>query len=699
MHDDLPKIEGYAVEGLLGSGGMSTVYRGRQLALDRPVAIKLLRAYGPDAEELRRRFEQEAKLIAVLDHPHIVAIYEVTHTEAGEACYVMPLFAHGDLASRPRPMAEDEIRRVLSQVLEALGHAHAHGVVHRDVKPENVLFDARGKALLADFGVAITTSRQTRLTQAGRTVGSSHTMSPEQARGEVVDGRSDLYSVGCMAYELLVGTPPFDGPDFLSIALKHQQDPLPRLPSGQAHWQDFFDRALAKRPEDRFPDAAAMIAALAATAAGAPRRPAQPAVVPARAPRRSVALALGVLVTLTFLVGWWLLARTPSSPPPGTDAASPVAAALADPIELAITAGDWFTERPDSAAALLATAFASEPVDAPVIDLRDRLLDEVRQRHAEAPFEELAGVLPAWRQLVDATQASGTPAVREMVAILERRLEAPLAEAHGARDRARAGQALALAQALPDPSPAFAERLAELLRFPASGEPFRDGDGPELLLIAGGRVQGFSKPFAITRHEITRGEFAAFVSASGHRAAACRERGQNRDWRQPGFEQQADEPVVCVSYEDALAYAAWQSARSGRSYRLPTLAEWQALAAQAGECGNLEGSRQACGDSFRETAPVGRVAAPQGWPTDLVGNVREWTQSCEFREIGAVRRTIANFGRILQGKERDASGRVCIGRYVAGSGWRDGSAQRTASVADEDSAAADRGFRLVREIR
>jgi serine/threonine-protein kinase PpkA len=698
MHDDLPKIEGYAVEGLLGAGGMSTVYRGRQLGLDRPVAIKLLRAYGPDADELRRRFEQEARLIAVLDHPHIVAIYEVTHTEAGEACYVMPLFAHGDLASRPRPMAEGEIQRVLTQVLEALGHAHAHGVVHRDVKPENVLFDARGKALLADFGVAIATSRETRLTQAGRTVGSSHTMSPEQARGEAVDGRSDLYSIGCMAWELLVGTPPFDGPDFLSIALKHQQDPVPRLPSGQAHWQSFFDRALAKRPEDRFPDAAAMSAALGEAAAGEARPPRLP-MAATQGSRRNAGLMLAIGAALFGLAGWWLLDRGP--PPEGGSPApaSRVAAAMAEPIELAIAAGDWFGQRPDSASSLLITAFASEPVDAPVIDLRDRLLDEIRQRHAEAPLEELGAWLPAWRRLVDATQASGTPAVREMVAVLEGRLEVPLAEAHRARDRARAGQALTLARELPDPSPTFTERLAELMRFPASGEPFRDGAGPELLLIAEGRVQGFSKPFAITRHEITRGEFTAFVSATGHRTAACRERGENRDWRQPGFTQQAEEPVVCVSYEDAVAYAAWLSARSGRSYRLPTLAEWQALAAQAGVCGNLGGTSEACADTFRETAPVGRFGAPEGWPTDLVGNVREWTQSCEFREIGAVRRTIANFGRLLQGKERDASGRVCIGRYVAGSGWRDGAAQRTASVSDEDSAAADRGFRLVREIR
>ena len=272
QHPDLPRIPGYAVEMALGSGGMATVYRARQRALDRPVAIKVLRAYGREASELMQRFEQEAKLIAALDHPNIVAIYEVTRTEDGDACYVMPLFEHGDLASRPKPMAESEIRRVLLAVLDALGHAHAKGVVHRDVKPANVLFDARGKPLLADFGVALKVQSRERLTSHGRTVGSSETMSPEQARGDPVDGRSDLYSVGCLAFELLTGYPPFTGDDFLQVALRHQQEPVPRLPQRLAHWQPFIDCALAKTPDQRYADAAAMSAALESIAQ-APARP------------------------------------------------------------------------------------------------------------------------------------------------------------------------------------------------------------------------------------------------------------------------------------------------------------------------------------------------------------------------------------------------------------------------------------------
>lgn len=125
-----PQIAGYAIEAALGAGGMATVYRGRQLALDRPVAIKILRAYGREAEELHQRFAQEARLIAALDHPHIVAIYEVTRTADGDACYVMPLLTE-DLEHRPKPMPQAEIRRVLKAVLDALGHAHQKGVVHQ----------------------------------------------------------------------------------------------------------------------------------------------------------------------------------------------------------------------------------------------------------------------------------------------------------------------------------------------------------------------------------------------------------------------------------------------------------------------------------------------------------------------------------------------------------------------------------------
>lgn len=689
---DLPRVPGYAIEAVLGSGGMATVYRGRQLTLDRPVAIKLLRAYGRDAEELNRRFEQEAKLIAALDHPNIVAIYEVMRTEAGDACYVMPLLAHGDLASRPRPVPEAEVKRVLGAILEALGHAHSKGVVHRDVKPENVLFDARGTPLLADFGVALKIESRERLTAHGRAVGSSLTMSPEQARGEVVDGRSDLYSVGCMTFEMLTGQSPFDGDDFLAVALKHQQDPVPRLPPALRHWQDFVDCALAKSPSDRYANAGAMLGALESIA----RAPVadSPAAAPAR--RRWPAVAGGAALLLALLLAWqWRPMAT------GGDSASAAPAQQSDAVSASIAAGNGFDGSPQSAAVLLAPQFAASVVDASALDQRDRLLDAAGKALASADASVLAAQLPNWAAFVAQTAATDTPAVRELVAKLEQRLRPALERAHDARDRSLAAAELTLAQALPAPSLEFAKLVDDLARFPASGEPFRDGDGPELLLIGAGRLSGYSAPFAVTRTEITRADYARFVQATGRANGRCRENGRAVNWRDPGFAQTEADPVVCVSYADVTAYAAWLSQRSGRAYRPLALAEWRALdqAARVGNCANLSGQNAACGDQFRATAPVAQFVAAAGMPVDLTGNVREWTQSCEYQEIGAVRRTLSNFGRWLQGKERDASGRICVGRYVAGSGWRDADSERAASSVDEDQAAVDRGFRLLREIR
>ncbi len=691
---DLPSIPGYAVEAALGSGGMATVYRGRQLALDRPVAIKVLRAFGRDAEELFRRFEQEAKLIAALDHPHIVAIYEVTRTTTGDACYVMPLFAHGDLDARAKPMAESEIKSILRAVLDALGFAHAKGVVHRDVKPANVLFDARGKPLLADFGVALNIATAERLTSHGRTVGSSQTMSPEQARGEAVDGRSDLYSVGCLAYELLLGYPPFGNDEFLVVALRHQQDPVPRLPARLAHWQAFFDRALAKRPDDRYPSAAQMAAALdqIGAVAPAPRFPAS---------RRWPLVALvPVALAMVLLAGWW---QDDTSPPPATTEHGQQDGGALDAVSEAITQSRWFDGNASSADSLLAPLFAAEPVDAAAIDLRDLLLDRASADLLAADDAKLQLSLPLWQRFVLSAGAVDLPPVRSVNAALEARWRPALERARHQRDRGEASAELKLALALPGPSSEFAELIDLIARFPASGEPFRDGDGPELLLIPGGRLPGFSAPFAVTRFEITRSEYAKFADASGRRAAVCRDGGSARSWLAPGFDQSAADPVVCVSHADVVAYAAWLSQRSGRRYRLPTVSEWMALSNSAGvdSCGNLRGESDQCQDRYPQTSPAGRFAAAPDMPADLIGNVREWTTTCNYEKAGVAKRVGTFLLNVPRRKENEVANPkdICVGRHVVGSGWRDSQPQRTATVESETSAAVDRGFRLVREIR
>ncbi|MGH8163190.1 MAG: serine/threonine-protein kinase, partial [Rhodanobacteraceae bacterium] len=208
------EIPGHRLVRPLGKGGMATVYLAIQASLGRPVAVKILQA---PTDEAITRFEQEARTIARLQHPHIVAIYEVGRTSDGQLYYSMPYLPNGDLSKMDLRDSPARVAAVLRALLGALAHAHQHGIVHRDVKPENVLFDQHRRALLTDFGIA-RASESLRVTREGATLGSSGYMSPEQARGQDIDGRSDLYSVGVMAYELLTGDLPFRGADALSTA-------------------------------------------------------------------------------------------------------------------------------------------------------------------------------------------------------------------------------------------------------------------------------------------------------------------------------------------------------------------------------------------------------------------------------------------------------------------------------------------------
>ena len=258
-----PGIPGYRFQRRLGSGGMATVYLAIQESLDRPVAIKVTEPDALKDEISKQRFENEARTIARLSHSGIVGIHEVGRTSDGRMYYIMPYLANGDLAQRDLRNDEAQIREVLRTLLMALGYAHGHGIVHRDVKEENVLFDVHDRPQLTDFGIAISKKRDTsRLTSAGLSVGSSGYMAPEQARGEEVDGRADLYSVGVLAFSLLTGELPYRAPDALALALMHANDAIPRLPQDKRHWQDFIDRAMAKSPLQRFNNAPQMLLAL-----------------------------------------------------------------------------------------------------------------------------------------------------------------------------------------------------------------------------------------------------------------------------------------------------------------------------------------------------------------------------------------------------------------------------------------------------
>ena len=260
--------EEYEIVEELGRGGMAVVYRARERALDRDVAIKVLPFSLSFDADIVERFQREARTAAQLEHPHIVPIYRVGRS--GHVAYFVMQCLRGRslsavLAERGR-LSVAEIRRMLAEVGAALGYAASRGVVHRDIKPDNILLDERGRCVVTDFGIAKTGAHQ-RLTATGMSIGTPRYMSPEQARAKATDGRSDIYSLGIVAYECLAGRVPFDADDAVAILMDHVQRPLPRPALAGADERALFavvERMLAKRPEDRFADADALLAALGA---------------------------------------------------------------------------------------------------------------------------------------------------------------------------------------------------------------------------------------------------------------------------------------------------------------------------------------------------------------------------------------------------------------------------------------------------
>ena len=260
----------YALESEIGRGGMSVVYRARDLRLNRQVALKVLPpelAYDP---AVRMRFTREAQTGAQLSHSHIVPIYDVGERD-GLAYFVMAFVSGGSLAgllAREPRQTPDEARRIVCEIADALAYAHERGVIHRDIKPDNILIDANtGRVLVTDFGIARAMEAGTRLTATGIAVGTPTYMSPEQAEGDrEIDGRSDIYSLGVVAYQMLTGRVPFTGGNSLALLLKHVTErprPIAELrPDAPKVLRDAIERALMKSPEDRWPSASALREAL-----------------------------------------------------------------------------------------------------------------------------------------------------------------------------------------------------------------------------------------------------------------------------------------------------------------------------------------------------------------------------------------------------------------------------------------------------
>ncbi len=632
----LPEIKGYRLLRVINHGGMSTVYLAEQIDLSREVAIKVMATQALSDEVSRRRFENEVRTIARLEHPHVVRIHELGRTSDGLPYYSMPYLARGHLGQRSFQLEaggpdEPRVVETLRAVLSALEYAHTRGVVHRDVKAENVLFDDTEQPLLADFGIALRRGFGPRVTAAGLAVGSTAYMAPEQARGEDVDGRADLYSLGVLAWEMLTGHLPFQAADALSMAVMHAQDPIPKLPKHLRHWQRFMSRALAKQPGDRFDDVAQMSAMLTLVVRRRswPRltRLREQVTVPLRrVPRTAWA---GVIVFATLGGGAMLMAGGNGGDGffrAGTAAVEP--AAPIDPI---------------------APMFQPLP-EAPLQNALDDARRQIEQRNLTAPADDNAyeSIMAAWRTAPDNAEVQNaigeviTALGGEMIASLGDRRDTRAKEYFGhveqlaretgssesaARvqlredtakalqnrlkraaadfDRTRAAAVVALAEGF-QPSPETMQSLrAGVKAIPKRGEVLPNDPSGAVLGTDG---------TAISRKPVSRHGYARFVSLTGREAGRCRTRVSllrvlaPRDWRDPGFGQGENEPVVCVSFADAKAYAQWYSRQTGHDYRLPSVAESRQTAPEISgrdlslwlrDCGSDCTQRKAVGTSWR----------------------------------------------------------------------------------------------------
>ena len=351
-------VEGkYKVERMLGKGGMGAVFLAHDLTLEREVAIKVLPPDISMDEHIVKRFQQEAKTAAKLDHTNIIPIYRV-ESDGGLNYFVMK-YIEGtsleDVLDEKKPLSIDYIQRVLWEAACALGHAHQRGVVHRDVKPANIMFDHDGRVMLTDFGISKALQAASGFTGTGMIIGTPHYMAPEQAKGGTVDGRADEYSLGVVGYRMITGELPYTGDSVHTILYKHIFEAVPSASAKRGDTPAFLtaaiSRALSKEPEQRFATMEELATAVwpeqpvavpVKGASKATRRPPPPRTASADAPtevttapttplprasgklapgkkKRGVGMLVGAIVVVAVGVGGYLAlgrkAQTPLPPP------------------------------------------------------------------------------------------------------------------------------------------------------------------------------------------------------------------------------------------------------------------------------------------------------------------------------------------------------------------------------------------------
>jgi formylglycine-generating enzyme required for sulfatase activity len=627
---------------LLGVGGMGAVYRAYQKHLKREVAVKIISTALSREPGYRERFFREAETSAALENAHIVPIYDFG-TQAQISYLVMRLLTGGSLADHLKQRSAlpslGETAKLVSQLAEALDYAHAQGVIHRDIKPNNVMFDNQGTAFIVDFGVAHLVQATTALTGTGTTLGTPLYMPPEQWRNEQLVPASDQYALAVMTYQLVTGRLPFMADTPHGLMFQHLSEmPTPPqvvradVPEAVAL---VLQRALAKKPADRFPNVTAFAQAFQRAVAGregaatgyftakVQRGGGRPISSSRPAPSASVAIpvyrqpAMWVaIIIIALLLVVVMLQSLPRGNEDGVErSATPQATA---PETIAVVPSDTPTFTPTATPTL--TAIPSPTTDSQIVALTNIALQAaavVQTATAEQQNREAIGTAQRVQQLTQ--DAAATVSQSTLQAAQDAATAVALSITQAVLDQTLTAQAWTntpMPTATDVPSPTALPTATSTTEFTPtpipSGETgapvtanaqwtpvVQNFDGVPMVLVPAGcfmmgstnggsdeqpvHEQCFDEAFWIDQTEVTNAQYAAFINAGGYTNTAYWTKA-GWSWRQservtqPGCWtdsafNQPDQPVVCVSWYEATAYSAWLSATSGVTFRLPTEAE------------------------------------------------------------------------------------------------------------------------------
>ncbi len=449
------EIPGYTIVRELGKGGMATVYLAIQKPLNRQVALKVTEPALATFENFAERFIKEGQIIAQFRHPQIITIYDF-NTYGRYNYFSMEYLPGGTLSQKIKEgLTPERSLTIVKLIAGALAYAHQRGVIHRDIKPQNILFREDGTPVLSDFGVAkvmktSANAEDTQLTALGTVLGSPRYMSPEQITGQTLDARSDLYSLGIVFYEMLTGQPLFQAGDVVSLALMHCTEPIPALPMGFGRFQPILEKLLAKQVANRFDSAEQLIRAIEQVESGGPLplpKEETTRIIPSSKTnifiRRKTSLIIGgsLLLATVALTSVVYLTLFRHGPPPDFAADIGLPPGLADRPTTAIhyeqlAIKHWQKEEFETSLELIRLGLVAAPDDVRLLALRDhvqryrqaaQILEQARQRLREGHLEQSLQLVQEGLQI--APNHGGLVALRDTARRQQQQVEHLLAQA------------------------------------------------------------------------------------------------------------------------------------------------------------------------------------------------------------------------------------------------------------------------------